>query len=105
MALQSAIRDPGQAARAAAWRAVVGVINVVIVKYSVEWLNTLHQGATLKLVGESSIDAAMKWPLLISMLGLWLLYAANVLMRARTEVLSRERRSGWVRRLIRDEEA
>ena len=84
---------------------MVGVINVVIVKYSVEWLNTLHQGATLKVVGESSIDASMKWPLLISMAGLWLLYAANVLIRARTEVLSRERRSGWVRRLVRDEEA
>ena len=68
----------------------MGVINVVIVKYSVEWLNTLHQGATLKVVGESSIDASMKWPLLISMAGLWLLYAANVLIRARTEVLSRE---------------
>ena len=105
MALQNAIRDPRQAARAAALLAVVGVINVVIVKYSVEWLNTLHQGATLKVVGESSIDASMKWPLLISMTGLWLLYAANVLMRARTEVLSRERRSGWVRRLVRDEEA
>ena len=90
---------------AAALLAVVGVINVVIVKYSVEWLNTLHQGATLKVVGESSIDASMKWPLLISMAGLWLLYAANVLIRARTEVLSRERRSGWVRRLVRDEEA
>jgi heme exporter protein C len=105
MALQNAIRDPRQAARAAALLAVVGVINVVIVKYSVEWLNTLHQGATLKVVGESSIDASMKWPLLISMAGLWLLYAANVLMRARTEVLSRERRSGWVRRLVRGGEA
>jgi heme exporter protein C len=51
MALQNAIRDPRQAARAAALLAVVGVINVVIVKYSVEWLNTLHQGATLKVVG------------------------------------------------------
>lgn len=101
IALQSAIRDPRQAARAASLLAVVGVINVVIVKYSVEWLNTLHQGATLKLVGTSSIAGPMKWPLLISMLGLWLLYAANVLMRARSELLSRERRSGWVRAMFR----
>ena len=100
IALQSAIRDPRQAARAASLLAVVGVINVVIVKYSVEWLQTLHQGATLKMVGESSINDAMKYPLLISMLGLWLLYAANVLIRARAEVLSRERRSGWVRKLV-----
>src|SRR5699024_227082 len=47
LALQSAIRDPRQAGRAAALLAVVGVIDVVIVKYSVDWLNTLHQGATL----------------------------------------------------------
>ncbi|KAF0803024.1 Heme exporter protein C [Alcanivorax xiamenensis] len=100
MVLQSAIRDPRQAARAASLLALVGVINVVIVKYSVEWLNTLHQGATLNLFSESSINPAMKYPLLISMLGMWLLYAANVLMRARAEVLSRERRSGWVRKLV-----
>ncbi len=104
LALQNAIRDPRQAGRAAALLAVVGVIDVVIVKYSVDWLNTLHQGATLKLVGGSEIASSMEWPLLISMLGLWLLYAANVLLRARAEVLRRERRSAWVRRLVVDEE-
>ena len=55
---------------------------------SIRWSGSTRQGATLKVV-KSSIDASMKWPLLISMTGLWLLYAANVLMRARTEVLSR----------------
>lgn len=104
IALQNAIRDPRQAARAASLLAVVGVINVVFVKYSVDWLNTLHQGATLKLFGHSTIADSMKWPLLISMLGMWLLYAANVLMRARAEVLRRERRSGWVRRLVASSE-
>ncbi|EKF73895.1 Heme exporter protein C [Alcanivorax hongdengensis A-11-3] len=100
IALQNAIRDPRQAARAAGLLAMVGVINVVIVKYSVEWVNTLHQGSTLKLVGESTINPAMKYPLLISMLGTWLLYAVNVMVRARTEILSRERRSGWVKQLV-----
>ena len=80
--------------------AMVGVINVIIVKYSVEWVQTLHQGSTLKLFGESTINPAMKYPLLISMLGLWLLYAVNVLMRARTEVMWRERRSKWVAKLV-----
>lgn len=100
IALQNMIRDSRQAARAAGLLAMVGVINVVIVKYSVAWVQTLHQGATLKLVGESTIDPSMKWPLLIAMLGTWLLYAVNVLVRARSEVLWRERRSGWVRKLI-----
>ena len=101
IALQNVIRDPRQAARAAGLLAMVGVINVIIVKYSVEWVQTLHQGSTLKLVGESTINPAMKYPLLISMLGTWLLYAVNVLVRARTEVVWRERRSKWVRKLVR----
>ncbi|MDX1805277.1 MAG: heme ABC transporter permease, partial [Alcanivorax sp.] len=89
IALHNAIRDPRQAARAAGLLAMVGVINVVIVKYSVEWVNTLHQGATLKLLGHSTISPSMKYPLLICMLGTWLLYAVNVMVRARTEILSR----------------
>ena len=102
IALQNVIRDPRQAARAAGLLAMVGVINVVIVKYSVEWVQTLHQGSTLKLLGESTINPAMKYPLLISMLGTWLLYAVNVMVRARTEVVWRERRSKWVRKLMKD---
>ncbi|MED5238076.1 MAG: heme ABC transporter permease CcmC [Pseudomonadota bacterium] len=101
IALQNVIREPRQAARAAGLLSIVGVINVVIVKYSVEWVQTLHQGSTLKLFGESTINPAMKYPLLISMLGLWLLYAVNVLIRARSEVEWRERRSKWVQTLIR----
>ena len=102
IALQNVIREPRQAARAAGLLAIVGVINVVIVKYSVEWVQTLHQGSTLKLFGESTINPAMKYPLLISMLGMWLLYAVNVLIRARSEVEWRERRSKWVQTLIRE---
>ena len=101
IALQNVIREPRQAARAAGLLSIVGVINVVIVKYSVEWVQTLHQGSTLELFGESTINPAMKYPLLISMLGLWLLYAVNVLIRARSEVEWRERRSKWVQTLIR----
>lgn len=96
IALIKAIPDPRQAGRAAGLLALVGVINVVIVKYSVEWWNTLHQGQTLKLAGESTIDPAMKWPLILSMLGIYCLYACSVLWRARAEVLWRERRSKWV---------
>ena len=103
VALQVVIRDPRQAARAAGLLAMVGTINVFIVRYSVEWVQTLHQGRTLRVIGESAIDPSMKYPLLISMFGLWLLYALNVLIRARAEVLSRERRTGWVKKLIQQE--
>ena len=95
IALIKAIPDPRQAGRAAGLLALVGVINVVIVKYSVEWWHTLHQGQSLKLTGVSTIDPAMKWPLILSMFGVYGLYACSVLWRARAEALWRERRSKW----------
>ena len=96
IALSNAIPDPRQAGRAAGLLAVIGVINVVIVKYSVEWWNSLHQGSTIKVVGETTMPASMLAPLLISMLGIYLLYAVSVLWRARAEVLRREWKSRWV---------
>lgn len=100
MALIHAINDPRQAGRAAGLLAVVGVINVVIVKYSVEWWHSLHQGSTIKLVGETTMPAEMLIPLLLSMLGIYLLFAVSVLWRARAELLWRERKSAWVKELL-----
>ncbi|PKM21531.1 MAG: heme ABC transporter permease, partial [Gammaproteobacteria bacterium HGW-Gammaproteobacteria-14] len=100
IALINAIPDPRQAGRAAGLLSVVGVINVVIVKYSVEWWHSLHQGSTLKIIGDTSMPPAMLIPLLISMLGIYLLFAVSVLWRARAELLWRERKSAWVRERI-----
>ena len=100
-ALMNAIPDPRQAGRAASLLSVVGVINVVIVKYSVEWWQSLHQGSTLKVVGESAMPSEMLAPLLISMLGIYLFFACTVLMRARTEIMVRERKSQWLREVLR----
>ena len=82
--------------RAAAILAVVGVVNLPIIKYSVEWWNTLHQGPSIKLTG-SAIAPAMLTPLLISLAGFTTLFAAIVLMRmraalARQQVGARSRR-------------
>lgn len=100
LALHSAIRDPRQAARASGLLAMVGVINVVIVKYSVDWWFSLHQGSTLKFIGETTMPWSMLTPLLLSISGVYLLYIAIVLKRARSEILWRERRSRWVRELL-----
>lgn len=100
MALINAIPDPRQAGRAAGLLSVVGVINVVIVKYSVEWWQSLHQGSTIKLTGGSTMPPEMLAPLLISMLGIYLLFAVSVLWRARAELLWRERKSAWVKELL-----
>lgn len=89
MALREAIEDRDQGARAAALLAVVGSINIPIIKYSVEWWHTLHQGATIFKFDRPSMDPAMLWPLLV-MLSAFALFAASVvLIRVRSEILAR----------------
>jgi len=99
IALNSAIDDKRVAARAAAILALVGVVNIPIIHYSVEWWNTLHQPATVTKFGTPSIHISMLIPLLLMAVSFKLYYAAVVLMRARCEVLERERNSQWVKDL------
>lgn len=101
IALQSAIEDRRKAARASAILALVGVVNIPIIHYSVEWWNTLHQGPTVTKFDAPSIHPSMLIPLLIMALAFMLYYAAAVLLRARCEVLERERNSRWVQELVR----
>ena len=101
MALESAIEDKRVAARACAILALVGVVNIPIIHYSVEWWNTLHQGATVTKLDTPSIHPSMLWPLLIMALSFKLYYGTLLLMIARAEVLERERSSGWVQNLVK----
>ena len=88
MALQEAIEDRETASKAAAVLALVGVVNIPIIHYSVEWWYTLHQGSTIFKFDKPSIAPEMLWPLLI-MLGAYLfLFISNVLMRTRNDVLA-----------------
>ena len=97
MGLYAAIEDKRTAARAAAILALVGVVNIPIIHFSVEWWNTLHQSASVGKIGKPSIDISMLVPLLVMGLAFKLYYITIVLMRARTEVLYQERRTSWVR--------
>lgn len=99
IALYGAIEDKRVAARAIAILALVGVVNIPIIHYSVEWWNTLHQPATITKFDKPSIHVSMLIPLLLMALGCKLYYATVVLMRARCEVLERERNSRWVETL------
>lgn len=99
ISLHNAIEDKRTAARAVAILALVGVVNIPIIHYSVEWWNTLHQGPTVTKFDAPSIHLSMLIPLLIMALAFKLYYAAVVLLRARCEVLERERNSRWVREL------
>jgi heme exporter protein C len=99
IALQSAIEDKRNAARASAVLALVGVVNIPIIHYSVEWWNTLHQGPTVTKFDKPSIHLSMLVPLLLMAIAFKLYYLMTVLMRARCEVLERERNSSWARDL------
>lgn len=102
VALQSAFTDRNQAARASALLSLVGLVNIPIIKYSVEWWNTLHQPASLTLTEKPTMPAEMWVPLLIMVAGFYCFFAAVLIMRARVEVLDRERRTGWVKEIIRE---
>jgi heme exporter protein C len=93
IALWNAIEDETRAARAAAILALVGAVDVVIVKYSVEWWSTLHQGESIFRMGGPLIAPVFLWPLFAMMLGYGFLFAALWILRIRTEILNRRSRS------------
>ncbi|NMT64691.1 heme ABC transporter permease [Marinobacter orientalis] len=100
MALGAAISDEKSSARAVAVLVLVGVVNIPIIKYSVEWWNTLHQPATFKLTEKPSMPAEMWVPLLLSVLGLYLIFGWLACLRMQTEILVREGRTRWVKELV-----
>ncbi len=89
MALWQAYDEPAKASRAAAILALVGVVNVPIIHYSVEWWNTLHQPASVLKIGGPSIDPSMLWPLLIMALAFNAYFVVVLLWRMRSEILAR----------------
>jgi heme exporter protein C len=102
IALQSSIDDRRTGSRAGAVLALVGVVNIPIIHYSVVWWNTLHQGATVSKLDTPSIHMDMLIPLLIMAIAFNLYFAAMVLIRARTEIIEQEKNSKWVQELIVD---
>jgi heme exporter protein C len=100
MGLRAAIEDPQKADKASAVLAVVGVVNVPIIRFSVDWWNSLHQPATTKLLGDPDMDGSMVWPLLLMLAAFALYYAAVLLVRLRAELLRRERNASWVREAL-----
>lgn len=100
ISLNSAIEDKRTAARASAVLALVGVVNIPIIHYSVEWWNTLHQGPTVTKFDAPSIHISMLIPLLLMAIAFKLYYLTVVLIRARCEVLERERNTSWVQELV-----
>ncbi len=99
MALMNALDDRRVAARAAAVLTLIGVINIPIIHYSVEWWSTLHQGPTVSKFDAPSIDIRMLIPLLIMSVAFTTYFAGAMLVRMRVEILDYDRNASWVREL------
>ena len=97
MTLQSAITEPRRADRAGAVLALVGVVNIPIIYFSVKWWNTLHQGASISLTAAPSMAAVMLTGMLLVALGAWSYTFAAALARLRCIILEREKRAAWLR--------
>jgi len=96
MGLRNAIDDTGRADRASAVLAIVGVVNVPIIHYSVIWWNSLHQAPSVMKFGQPTMPAAMLVPLLLMLAGFSAYFVALLLTRARGELLRRERNARWM---------
>ena len=96
IAIRSAMLDGIRASRAASLLAIVGLINLPIIKYSVEWWNTLHQPATFKVTEKPAMPPVMWVPLLISLLGHYAWSAWAVIKLARVRIMQRERDRDWL---------
>jgi len=96
MALQAAIDEPRRADRAGAVLALVGVVNIPIIYYSVKWWNTLHQGASVSLTSAPTMAATMLAGMLLMALAAWMYSIAASLHRVRSIIVERERGADWL---------
>jgi heme exporter protein C len=85
--------DPGRGARAAAIQTLVGAVNNPIIKFSVDWWNTLHQPASVMRLGGSAIDPSILYPLLVMAIAFTLLFVTLHLAAMRNEILRRRVRA------------
>jgi heme exporter protein C len=99
IALQAANDDPRRGDRAGAVLALVGVVNIPIIYFSVRWWNTLHQGASINLTKAPSMANIMLWGLLLMTIAFWAWSIAAALHRVRSIILERERDNEWVTQL------
>ncbi|KTD21197.1 heme ABC transporter permease CcmC [Legionella londiniensis] len=100
IAVTNAAPNKEQGDKIAAILTIVGLIDLPIIHYSVYWWNTLHQGATISVLAKPKIHSSMLYPLLFTLAGLSLYSVLVILLKARNELLCRERRQNWVKNLV-----
>lgn len=100
MALRAAMENRESAGRATALLALVGVVNLPIIKYSVDWWFTLHQASSFSLTEKPAMPPEMWMPLLVMVLGFYFFFFSLWMMRIRVEIINREFRADWVKKLV-----
>ncbi|MEM9256186.1 MAG: heme ABC transporter permease [Pseudomonadota bacterium] len=100
VALYEAFDNKEAAGRACAILSLVGMVNIPIIYKSVDWWYSLHQPASIKFTGETTIDSSMLYPLLFMIVTFYALFACCLLLNIRAELLQREARTGWVKKLV-----
>jgi heme exporter protein C len=100
LSLHASIDDVRKADRSAALLAIVGVVNVPIIYFSVKWWNTLHQGASISLTKAPTMATQMLTGMLIMVFAFWMYSIAVALYRCRTLILERDRNAQWVREAL-----
>jgi len=98
--LYTAIEDRTTAATACHWLLIIGVLDIPIIHFSVNWWFTLHQGASLSLLSKPTIAPSMLYPLLAMIAAFGLFYIMVLFLRARTEILQREIKTSWAREVL-----
>lgn len=102
--LVAAIEDPVRADKAGALLAVVGAVNVPVIYFSVRWWNTLHQGASVSMNGDSKMASTMLLAMLLMAIASWCYAIATILTRVRAQIVVREGHTQWVRELMGNKE-
>ena len=100
IALANAFEDPRRGDRASALLGIIGLVNLPIIYFSVQWWNTLHQGSSVSFKG-TSMHVAMLWGMLLMALACWMYSVGASLVRVRSIILEREARTRWVREVAR----
>lgn len=100
IALYEAYDNEEAAGKACAVLSLVGTVNIPIIYKSVDWWYSLHQPASIKFTGPSSIDPSMLYPLLLLIISFYALFSCCLLMNMRVGILQREARTKWVRKLV-----
>lgn len=103
VALYEAYDNKALAAKACAVLSLVGTVNIPIIYKSVDWWYSLHQPASIKFTGDSTIDPSMLYPLLLMIVAFYALFTCSLLLTMRADILQREAGTAWVRRLVAGE--